>query len=320
MSVYSNALRGKVALVTGASRGIGKGIALELGAAGATVYITARTIERQAGSLPGTAPQTAEEVTKLGGNGIAIQCDHKNDDQVAGVVHEIERREGQLDILVNNVYDNVLNAVGPHRGGRPFWQVPLSAWDDTISIGLRSHFVATSLAMPLLIKGGGLVVSISSCGAYRYFHSVHYGVQKAGVDRMMRDMAFELGDLPVTFVALWPGFVRTEFVETMVGYDCVKAALEMAQRIGREVGKELTAEQIAAARLESPRFPGKAVVALAADPNVRKKTGRSLSAAGIAAEYGYTDAEGNIPDAFCFRNTDIWQPLAIGGRIHNGWA
>ncbi|MEU7769012.1 SDR family NAD(P)-dependent oxidoreductase [Nocardia sp. NPDC049190] len=168
-------LSGKVAVVTGASRGVGKGVALELGAAGATVYLTGRTVSP--GPLPGTITETAAEVTALGGLGIPVRCDHHDDDQVAALFAQVEAEQGQLDILVNNVFSAPDLAAWLHRS---FWELPLGAWDQVLGIGLRSHYVACVYAAPLLFKAQqpGVVVNISSSGAVSYGHNVVYGVGK----------------------------------------------------------------------------------------------------------------------------------------------
>src|SRR5439155_26854676 len=181
-------LAGRVALVTGATRGIGKGIALELGAAGATVYLTGRTVD--AGALPGTIGETVAEIAALGGIGIALRCDHRDDAQVETVFAQVRGEHGRLDVLVNNVYSSP--DLVPYIG-RPFWELPMAAWDDVIDVGLRSHYVATAFAAPMMVeRGEGLVVNVSSSGAIGYAHTVAYGVGKAALDRMTADTAHEL--------------------------------------------------------------------------------------------------------------------------------
>jgi NAD(P)-dependent dehydrogenase (short-subunit alcohol dehydrogenase family) len=270
---------GRVAVVTGASRGIGKGIALELGAAGATVYVTGRTVEG-GGPLPGTIADTAAEVDRLGGTGVAVACDHRDDQAVAALFARVESEQGRLDVLVNNVFS--APALAPWVG-RPFWELPIEAWDETIDIGVRSHYVAARFAVPLMFAGeGGLIVNVSSSGAVQYAHNVAYGVGKAALDKMTADMAHELAPHGVAVVSIWPGLVRTELV--MLG------ARETAD--GRRVLDLRGAGEFDLSEAESPRFAGRAVVALATDPDVMTRTGHAYSVARLASEYGFTDVDG----------------------------
>jgi NAD(P)-dependent dehydrogenase (short-subunit alcohol dehydrogenase family) len=150
----------------------------------------------------------------LGGNAIAVKCDHAQDEQVGALMDRIDAENGRLDILVNNATATEAgpSGMGPSFGGLPFWQVPLRTWDQMIDVGLRSHFMTTAMAMPMLHKSKGLVVHVSSAGAVMYYHSVYYGVQKVGTDRMIRDMALEVGPGSVSFLALWPGYVNTDWL------------------------------------------------------------------------------------------------------------
>jgi dehydrogenase/reductase SDR family member 1 len=274
-------LDGKVAVVTGASRGIGKGIALELGAAGATVYVTGRTVEAGVNPLPGTVSETAEQLTELGGTGVAVGCDHHQDDQVRALFARVGEEQGRLDILVNNVYS--APDLAPWLGQK-FWELPLEAWDQIIDIGTRSHYVASALGVPLM-PAGALIVNISSSGAVSYGHNVVYGVGKAAVDKMTSDMAVELASRGVNIVSLWPGLVRTELLEFGTQLD--------------EQGKpyiELPGEgrfDISAA--ETPRFVGRAVVALAGDQGIGPRSGKAFTSAQLAAELGFTDVDGSVP-------------------------
>ncbi|WP_432043219.1 SDR family NAD(P)-dependent oxidoreductase [Streptomyces cadmiisoli] len=276
-------LFGKIAVVTGASRGVGKGIALELGAAGATVYVTGRSVA--AGSLPGTVSETADQVTALGGKGIGLVCDHHSDEQVAHVFERVRHDTGRLDLLVNNVFSS------PDLGawlGKPFWELPLAAWDQVLDIGTRSHYVASVHAVPLLFaSGGGLIVNISSAGARQYSHNTPYGVGKAALDKMTADMAVELRSRDVSVVSVWPGLVRTELVD---------AAARRAGHGRSEI--ELPGEgRFDVDAAESPRFVGRAVTALAADPAVRDHSGTAVSTSDLAHRYGFTDVDGAAPSA-----------------------
>ncbi|MET8875368.1 SDR family NAD(P)-dependent oxidoreductase [Nocardia sp. NPDC004604] len=272
-------LRDKVAVVTGASRGIGKGIALELGAAGATVYVTGRSATP--GRLPGTVHATAAEIDALGGTGIPVVCDHRDDDAVERLFERIRTEHGRLDVLVNNVYNS---AAAARWLGKPFWEVPPEAWDETFDVGVRSHYAASFFAAPLLIESAGLIANISSPGAERYMHNAVYGVAKAALDRLTSDMADDLADTNVTVVSLWPGIVDTELLQ-----------LVPRNADGRRVVTlpgEGTYDLDAA---ESPRFPGRAVVALAADPDRRDRSGSAWRIADLADDYGFTDLDGRIP-------------------------
>jgi len=266
----SSPLANTIALVTGASRGIGKGVALGLGEAGATVYLTARTLKPGEGRGPGTLPQTAEEVTHLGGQGIAVQCDHTDDTQVAAVFQRIIAEQGRLDLLVNNAFNNPVDGIPENI---PFWKLPIGLWDQLISVGLRSHYVASVMAAPPMVEQKrGLIVNISSMGARMHLNNVVYGVGKAGVEKLTADTAEELRPHGVAAVSLWPPYTKTEVV--------------LAE-------EKPTADTLA--RMATPQFTGRAVVALASDPQIMDKTGRRFVVASLAEEYGFTDLDGTRP-------------------------
>ncbi len=268
-------------MVTGASRGIGKGIALELGAAGATVYVTGRSV--QPGRLPGTVSATAAEIDALGGRGVAVPCDHRDDAAVASLFDRVAAEQGHLEVLVNNVYD----APGSARWlGRPFWEVPAAGWDHTFEVGVRSHYVASVHAAPLLFKadGGGLIVNVSSPGAVGYTHNVVYGVAKAALDRMTADMAHELRGSRVAVVSIWPGIVDTELLKTIPPGEDGRRVL----RLPGEGDFDLAAA-------ETPHFAGRAVVALAGDPERDSRSGQAFYVADLAGAYGFTDVDGRVP-------------------------
>lgn len=267
-------LAGKVAVVTGASRGVGKGVALGLGEAGATVYVTGRTVEESYGSdLAGTVYQTAEEVTGLGGCGIALKCDHRNDEDVEQAFHRVAAEQNSLDILVNNVWGGYENMIenGEFTWTRQFWNQPLWRWDAMFDGGVRAHYVASAFAArSMLTRRSGLIVNISFWAAQKYVGNIIYGISKAATDRMTADMAHELRDYNIAVVSLYPGLVRTESVMKAAAF------LDLSNS-------------------ESPQFIGRAVVALAADPNVLQKSGQVLVAAALAEEYGFTDIDGRQP-------------------------
>lgn len=262
-------LKGKIAVVTGASRGVGKGVALGLGEAGATVYLTGRTTEKGGGPFAGSILETAEEVTRLGGEGIAVRVDHRDDSEVKAFFERIARERGTLDVLVNNVF---LVPEGPFHGV-PFWEQPISMWDDMHAIGLRSHYVASVYAAPLMIsRPGGLIVNVSSIGGGGFALNVAYGVGKAGVDRLAADMAHDLRPYGITVVSLWPGVVSTERV--MATKDSLPFTTKYA---------------------ESPQFSGRAVAALAVDPKRMEMTGSVVVSAELGELYGFTDLDGSRP-------------------------
>jgi len=268
-------LNGKVALVTGASRGIGKGIALGLGEAGATVYITGRTVGegKAAVNLPGTIHQTAQETSNLGGICIPIQCDHLDDEEVKRVFAQIQTEQGRLDILVNNVWGGYehFNDGTEFWMEKGFWTAPLSRWDKSFQAGVRAHYVASVLAAPVMIQQqSGLIVNISFFAAQRDDKGVAYAAAKAADDRMATSMAHELREHHVAVVSLYPGLVRTESV--------MKAA-----------------EYFDLSNSESPQFIGRAIAALAADPDRMQKSGQILVAAAVAQEYGIRDIDGKQP-------------------------
>ena len=276
-------LTGKIVLVTGASRGIGKGIALALGEAGATVYVTARTVKegKATVSVSGNLHQTASEVTQLGaasgGRGIALPCDHADrtgdDAQVRAVFERIKAEQGRLDILVNNVwggYEHFNNGT-EFWNEKGFWDAPLNRWDKSFDAGVRAHYVCSVLAAPLMMaQQSGLIVNISFFAVQRNDKGVIYGLAKAADDKMAACMAHELRGHNIAAVSLYPGLVRTEAV--------LKAA-----------------EYFDMTNSESPQFIGLAVAALATDPNIMEKSGQVLIAAQLALDYGYTDIDGRQP-------------------------
>ncbi len=267
-------LAGKVALVTGASRGIGKGCALELAAAGAVVYVTGRTTGAGQHPLPGTVGSTAEEITAAGGSAVAVACDHRDDDAVRAVFDRIASEHGRLDVLVNNAFI----VTDELTSGLPFWEVPISNWDDMIDVGTRSAYVASVMAVPVMIgQGDGLIANISSSGAAEYAWHVAYGVGKCALDRMTADCARELRDTGVSMVSVWPGFVRTE-------------RIDMAIDAGVELPPSL---DLSAA--ESSRFTGRAVTALAIDAGRSRYTGQAVTSRDMADAFGFTDVDGSLP-------------------------
>jgi NAD(P)-dependent dehydrogenase (short-subunit alcohol dehydrogenase family) len=239
-------LRGRVAVVTGASRGVGKGIALALGEAGATVYVTGRSeAGRSTEGLPGTVHETAEAVTRRGGHGVAVRCDHTADAEVEALFARVARDQGRLDVLVNNAWGGY-EQFDWSRFAAPFWEQPLRHWSGMVASGVRANLVASRLAVPLMLPNRrGLIVHTTAWDRDRYLGNLFYDVAKAAVNRLAFGMARELQAHQVAVVALAPGFVGTERV---------RAAFAGAGRVPGD--------------LESPEYIGRAVVALAADVNV----------------------------------------------------
>ena len=269
----SGALGGKVAIVTGASRGIGKGCALELGAAGATVYVTGRSTSEDDHPLPGTVGATAHEVDAIGGTGIAVALDHRDDAAVEALFDRVLAEHGHLDVLVNNAFI----VTDQLTSGLPFWEADLSNWDDMIDVGTRSAYVASAFAARAMVKAGsGLIVNVSSSGAEEYAWQVAYGVGKCALDRITADTAHELERYGVSVVSVWPGFVRTERIDVGAAAGLLPASLDLSTS-------------------ESPRFVGRAVVALATDPDVTRWSGQAVAARDLADDYGFTDVDGKLP-------------------------
>jgi NAD(P)-dependent dehydrogenase (short-subunit alcohol dehydrogenase family) len=287
-----------VAVVTGASRGAGRGIAQELGAAGATVYVTGRSTREQQpdtygqllglagrGALPGSIDETAEEVTRMGGRGIALRCDHTREDEVAALFGQVQREEGKIDLLVNNAWGGHETFNGVFEA--PFWEHSLAQWDSMFDRGVRNHLLASRFAAPMMVaRGRGLIVTTTFWDRDRYLRgNLFYDLAKAAMNRLAFGMAQELRPHGVASLAVSPGWMRTEFVLA-----------------GHKTDEAHWAERPALARTESPRYLGRAVAALAGDPKVLDKSGAVHRVADLAREYGFTDIDGRQVEAFEIEN------------------
>lgn len=277
-----------MAVVTGASRGVGRGIALALGEAGATVYVTGRSSRGgpTTEGLPGTVEDTADAVTARGGVGVPVRCDHTADDQVRALFERVRRDQGRLDVLVTNAWGGYEQYEEWQRAGPHFWEQPFAAlWDRMFTAGLRAHLVSACLGAPVMLPSRrGLIVSTIAWDHDKYLGSF-YDVSKHAVVRMVHGMALELRKHNVAAVALAPGFVRSERV---------LAACKTDEEHWQSVP--------GLAPTETAEYVGRAVVALATDPNVMAKSGRAFRAGELAQEYGFTDVDGrqvppfSVPD------------------------
>lgn len=264
------ALEGKVAIVTGATRGVGRGCALELAAQGATVYGTGRTVHEGDSAFPGSLDSLVEEAAPFAGSTLPVVCDHRSDEEVSALFDRVQREQGQLDILVNNAF-LIPDDLDPNA---PFWETPLEAWDDMHQVGARSAYVGTRLAAAMMTpRRQGLIVNISSPGARYYYVHPAYGAAKAALDRLARDAAHHLEAFGVTALALWPYFVITERLQML---DPEEWDLDLKGA-------------------ETLRFTGRAIAALALDEHVLQRTGRSFTTRQLAQAYGFRDEDGTLP-------------------------
>lgn len=297
-------LNGKVALVAGATRGAGRGIAVELGAAGATVYVTGRTTHsvRSEMNRPETIDETAELVTEAGGSGIAVQVDHLVPEEVRTLIDRIQREHGALHILVNDVW-----GATRMEWNKTVWESSLEYGLRTLRLGIDTHAITSHFALPLLIKTpGGLVVEVTDgtneYNAANYRVSFFYDLAKAAVNRMAFALAHELRPYGATAVAVTPGWLRSEAM--LDAYDVTEATWREATRI-----------QPHFAISETPAYVGRAVAALAQDPNASRWTGQSVSSGQLARVYGFTDVDGSQPDAWRYlvEVQDAGKPADVAG-------
>jgi NAD(P)-dependent dehydrogenase (short-subunit alcohol dehydrogenase family) len=278
----SGPLDGRVALVAGGTRGAGRGIAVALGEAGATVYVSGRSTRAGASELgrPETIEETAALVDAAGGRGVAVRCDHMVPDDVAALLARLEGDEGRLDVLVNDVWGGDPLAVW----GVPFWEHPLADGLRLHRVAVETHAITSWHAAPLLNRtGSALVVEITDGVADGYRGSFFYDLAKASVIRLARAQAAELGPRGATAVALTPGFLRSEAMLDHFG-------------VTEATWRDAVARDPHFAVSETPLYVGRAVAALAADPHVARLNGRALSSWELARTYGFTDADGTRPD------------------------
>jgi NAD(P)-dependent dehydrogenase (short-subunit alcohol dehydrogenase family) len=284
----SGALEGKVALVAGATRGAGRGIAIALGEAGATVYATGRTTRERRSEVdrPETIEETAELVTEAGGEGIAVAVDHLEPDQVAALVERIDSEQGRLDVLVNDIW----GAEHLFKWRTPVWEHDLADGLRLMRLAIETHLITNHHALPLLVRRpGGLVVEVTdgtaAFNADHYRDPLFYDLAKTTVTRMAWGLAQELAPHEGTAVALTPGWLRSE------------AMLEH-HSVGESNWRDAVERSPHFCMSETPRYVGRAVAALAADPDVARWNGQSLSSGGLAQVYGFTDLDGTRPDWF----------------------
>lgn len=280
-------LKDTIAVVAGASRGGGRGIALALGEAGATVYVTGRTVRGTTppDGAPGTIEDTAEAVTARGGIGLPVQVDHTVEAKVKALFERIRREQGHLDVLVNAVWGGNERYDGRTFGSTtrfdaPFWEHDLQRWREMIDAGVQAYFLTSYLAVPLMLpQRRGLIVHLTDGDGSAYYGNLFWDLAHAAINRMAYGMAQELERFGIAAVALMPGFMRTERVV---------ASLEAHPDLVKQVGMPS----------ESTEYVGRAIAALAADPDVLEKTGRFLQAGALAQEYGFTDVDGSQPKPF----------------------
>ncbi|MCT1903693.1 SDR family NAD(P)-dependent oxidoreductase [Oceanobacillus sojae] len=272
-------LNGKVALVTGGSRGAGRGIAAELGKAGATVYVTGRSIQgASTNNWPGTIDDTVSEIEAAGGKAIAVQCDHTKDEETEAVISQIRKEQGKLDILINNVW-------GAHDlgvDGNPFWDLSLKNWDTMFTAGVRAQLATNHFAVPLLRKNKqALIIHTTFWDHGKYTGQFYYDLAKNTLVRMAYGLSVELKQDNIAVLAVSPGFMRTELVLKYHGAD--ESHWQEADDLKQS---------------ETPYYVGRGIAALANDPNVMEKSGQVFRAGELAEEYGLTDVDGRYIPPF----------------------
>jgi NAD(P)-dependent dehydrogenase (short-subunit alcohol dehydrogenase family) len=290
-----------IALVAGATRGAGRGIAVALGEAGATVYCTGRSTagRRSEYDRPETIEETADLVTSLGGTGVAVQVDHLDHEQVRRLAARVRDEYGRLDVLVNDIWGGERLTGGPAAWNTPIWEHDLDAGLRIVRLGVETHLVTSHHLLPLLIeRPGGLLVEIgdgtAAFNASRYRISVFYDLAKTAVNRLAFSQGHELAPYDATAVAVTPGWLRSEMM--LEGFGVTEDTWRDALAPDRPDGRPTAPEGFE--QSETPRFVGRAVAALAADPERARWNQRSVTAADLSREYGFTDLDGTRPDAW----------------------
>ena len=297
-------LEGKVTLVTGATRGIGKGIAIGLGEAGATVYITGRSLDSSysGDDISGSLNDTRTAIESAGGVCIPVQVDHSDDEQARLLFERIQdEQKGQLDLLVNNAYSGV-KALADAQG-KPFWDCEPNFWDTGNNVGLRSHYVASVFAARMMTKSfSGLICTISSWGGMSYIFGAAYGAGKAGCDRLAADMAVELKSYNVASVSIWPGIVGTEHFDSI--------ATDIQEKGITDPQSSIFSDRY---NWETPLLTGRVIAMLASESNanIMRRTGRVQIVAELAKQYGIVDRDGNLPVSL--RSLRFLLPFALSG-------
>jgi NAD(P)-dependent dehydrogenase (short-subunit alcohol dehydrogenase family) len=303
-----NALRGRVAVVAGATRGAGRGIAAALGEAGATVICTGRTTQsaRSEYNRPETIEETAQVVTALGGIGVAVAVDHLEPDQVKRLGDQIQADHGHIDVLVNDIWGAELLKGGPPEWNTPIWQHSLEKGLRILRLAIETHLITSHHLLPLLIeRTGGLLIEVTDgtleYNASHYRISAFYDLAKVAVNRLAFSQGHELEPHGATAVAITPGWLRSEMMLDNFG---------VTEQNWRDAIRPAVHDRPAArpefALSESPRYVGRAVVALATDPRRARWNQRSVTSGQLAAEYGFTDVDGSRPD--------IWHYMEVRER------
>ncbi len=299
-------LEGKVTLVTGATRGLGKGIAIGLGEAGATVYITGRSINNgSSDDISGSLSETCSAVEEAGGVCIPVQVDHSDDNQVRLLFERIQDEQGCLDLLVNNAYAGVQSL--RDSDGQPFWDCEPSLWDACNNVGLRSNYIASVFAARMMTqRQQGLICTLSSWGGLSYIFGAAYGAGKAACDRLAADIAVELKPYNVASLSIWPGIVGTEHISRL--------ASELDEKNVTDPRNSLFSERY---NWETPLLTGRVIAMLASDPAVMSRTGRVQVVAELAQHYGLVDQNGERPVSL--RSLQFLVPFALPGLRKYTW-